>query len=81
MRALLCGLFRTTLQFRCEHVGRCARKGPFSRGNLSSEVSAAAKRIPGARTWSRSKWRRARVGTEVLLHLFHAFGMMRWVTQ
>lgn len=67
--------------FYDKQVGRCARNGPYSRGNSSSEVSAAAKRIPGARTWSRSKWRRARVGTEVLLHLFHAFGMMRWVTQ
>ena len=77
--------------FYDKRVGRCARAAmpirPTASPNLPSgsagttyaRSAAAAKRMPGARTWSRSKWRRARVGTEVVMHLFHAFGIVRWV--
>ena len=36
-------------------------------------------RKPSRRYFSQSHWRRARMQTEVLLHVWHAFGLIRWV--
>ena len=64
-----------------ERPGRCARRRGLEPED-GEDAAASGGAGPAAREkryWSRRNWLRDRIRTEVLLHLLHALGIVRWV--
>lgn len=56
-------------------AGRCANISVVRAFKATERERCDAKH----RSWSKREWRRDRVSLEILMHLFHAFGLVNWV--